>query len=137
MTRSRFFVPIDFKKVIKGLCCDPLEFMWENSLLSPRDETFCPDPIDGRWMSLRFIMGFRVRRDFMYLKRDTVLYRCPFCLLELVAPLGSRSSSGQWMDIESIALPKGFSSFKISRTKLLEHLADTKKRCAGVWPPKD
>ena len=124
-------------KWLKNLCCDPLDFMWKNSLLSPRDTWFNGESDDAVKFWMRFVMGFRVRRDFMFFKRDQIIYECPFCNRELVYPIGFESGGDAHMSNATTGIAIGVPRFKVPRARLEGYLADTKKRCHGVWPPKD
>lgn len=128
---------LDLPGTLKELCCDPFTFMWVNSLLTLRDEIHDLETDDGNFAYMRFIYGFRLRRNFMHLKRDHVFYCCPFCKTELVIPVGYFHFGGPWVMSPPISLAKGRTPFEISKAKLQEYLAETKRRCAGVWPPKD
>lgn len=128
---------LDLESALKELCCDPLTFMWSNSLLSLRDETHNMEIDGGDFAYMRFICGLRLRRNFMFFKRDQVFYRCPFCNSELIIPVGYFHFGGTWAMSPVVSLARGDNPFQISRTKLQEYLSETKRRCAGVWPPKD
>jgi len=128
---------IDFNKLLSTLCCDTLTFMWKNSLLSPRDQWFAAGRTkSGAVAYMRFICGFRVRRKYIFLRRDQVLYRCPFCANELIIPIGYTDHDGVWMN-PPVALGMGVPAFEFKKTFLEEALADTKRRCRGIWPPTD
>jgi len=134
---SEAFARFDLRDSLKTLCCEPLQFMWDNSLLAPRDEWFDAYPSEeGNVFHARCLLGFRVVRAFMHLKRDEVLYRCPFCSTELIEPLGF-VSDGPCLTLRLTALPKGHPVFQISKRKLHAYLAETKRRSRSGWPPKD
>lgn len=123
-------------EIIKDLCCEPLSFMWENSLLAPREKWFSHGD-ENFSIHLRTMMGVRVRRGFMFLKRDQVLYECPFCLEELVTPVGFINPDSKSMMAYEICIGRGVSNFTIPKARLRKELAETKKRCRGIWPPMD
>lgn len=83
---------------------------------------------------MRFFMGFRVRRRFMFMKRDDILYQCPFCHSELVIPLGYTDSKGMWINPMS-RMAKAIPAIPITKSALERELEITKKACKGIWPP--
>jgi len=86
---------------------------------------------------MRFVSGFRVRRNFMHMKRDQVIYKCPFCTAELIIPVGYETSAGLYMVAPSINLGMGESPFHFSQATLKRELAYTKRLCRDIWPPSD
>ena len=134
---SEAFARFDLRESLEELCCDPLQFMWENSLLSPRDEWYDAYPsTEGNVFHARCLLGFRVVRGFMGLKRDQILYRCPFCDTELIEPLGF-ISDGPCLTLRPTRMAKGRPAFEIPKARLRRYLAETKRRNRGGWPPKD
>lgn len=121
---------------LKLLCCDPLQFMYDNSVIEPRDEWFDGEDARDRLVHARCLLGFRVVRDFWCLHRHEILYRCPFCTSELVLPLGFLSE-GPWLALNPEALGRRAPVLRPSDAVLRRELALTKKRCHGRWPPKD
>ena len=127
------------KDFLKELCCEPLTFMWNNSLLSPRISFTSTDEVEnheGQELHMRYILGFRVRRNFFFMRRDQTLFECPFCRRELVIPLGFWTFE-RWFMVFPTRLAKGLSQFKMSNSQFERFLNDTKRACAGVWPPRE
>ena len=131
------FLSEDVRDTLKSMCCVPLQFMWDNSLLAPRDQWYGGDEdVNGHIVHSRILLGFRVVRDFMIFRRDQVLYRCPFCQTELVVPLGF-ASDGPGLGLRHIGYRKGVTEFNLPKSLLEQGLSETKRQCRGVWPPKD
>lgn len=78
----------DIRETLRDFCCPEAGFMWENGLLAPRVETDFTAGTGAFWVT--FLKGFRVRRTFLFSKRDEVLYECPFCRASWVQALGYR-----------------------------------------------
>ena len=120
-------------------CCDHLKFMWDNHLLERREEFDFYRLPDNTDIVVGVTKGFRVRRSYMYLKRDTVLYECPYCKKELVfadevfIPNIDFHFKPQLINLGICA---DTSSFKIPMSVMKQALFVTKRRCKQ-WPPKD
>lgn len=110
--------------------------MWENRLLAPRVETDFTSGAGAFWVT--FLKGFRVRRTFMFFRRDEVLFQCPFCQTEWVFVLGYRDHAhGTEGRAILTALPRGrVKQHRLPRSLFLQALADTKRRSKG-WPPDE
>lgn len=124
------------RETLERMCCDSLQFMWENALLCPRDEWHDGEMPDGRIWHARTLTGFRVVRQFWFLKRDQVLYRCPFCQTELITPLGYTDGEN-WLSINIERIGAGIPMIEVSRAELERQLSYTKSRNRAGWPPKD
>lgn len=126
----------DIRESLRDFCCAESGFMWQHSLLAPRVETAFTAGPGAFWMT--FLKGFRVRRAFMFFRRDEVLYECPFCRACWVLPLGYRDHA-LGAEGRSLLTAIGGGAIKESRlprSLFLRALADTKRRCAH-WPPED
>jgi hypothetical protein len=127
---------LPLRELIHGLCCAPLSFMFDNYLLAPRDEWFSHS--DEKFsLHLRMLIGMRVIRGFMFLKRDQVLYKCPFCGTDLVSPVGFINPDSESMMAQSLSIGRAVPTFTIPKSTLERELNETIRRCRGVWPPND
>lgn len=128
----------EIRESLLAFCCSAAAFMWEHRLLAPRVETDLTAGTGALWMT--FLKGFRVRRTFMLLSRDQVLYECPFCRASWVLALGYRDHQhGTEARIVFSRVPQGpYERVRRSmpRSLLLQALAETKRRCKH-WPPED
>lgn len=66
------------------LCCEQLQFLFDNNLLEQRITTDVNGEKPESHIKIQFVKGFRVKRSIEFLKRDRILYRCPFCNTELI-----------------------------------------------------
>lgn len=124
------------RDTLETLCCPSLQFMWDNSVLVPREDLdIDSEEHPPRWYS-RTLKGFRVVRDFGFMKRDQILYRCPFCDAELIAPLGYMHDQ-QWLHTYLFRIGQGKPKLGFSLAQLKRWLTETKDRCRGGWPPVD
>ena len=121
---------------LKSMCCDPLQFMWDNHLLAARDEWDCAEDVAGHIVRARALLGFRVVRKFMFLDRDQVLHRCPFRAVELIAVLGM-ASDGPCLGIRLEGLKKGYPVLHIPKSEMQRHLEETIRHNRAGWPPKN
>jgi len=123
----------------KEMCCDRLQFMWDNHLLEPREEYFGGDTESGESFTISIVRGFRVRRSFFFMRRDQTLFRCPFCGTDLVLPLeASVPSDGLKFGLHWNKIGRVISQdlpFEIPMAELHKALEQTKARCRGIWPP--
>lgn len=127
---------IRVRDTLRSMCCDILTFMWDNSLLVAREEWTHTNDRCGLEIYARQLVGFRVTRQFWVLKRDQILYKCPFCATELILPLGYMTPDN-WLVIPLSEFSRGIPALKISKTLLERELAETKKRSRSGWPPRD
>ena len=121
------------------LCCKHLQFLWDNHLIERREDSETHRPESGFEVIVGITKGFRVRRSFMFLQRDQILYRCPYCGKELIffdelfiPKLAMRFKINlQVMKVTTERLP-----FTIPISKMKEALFTTKRR-SKHWPPED
>lgn len=124
---------------LKKLCCEHLQFMWDNHLLERRKTVEFFRTSDGCEIMVPITKGFRVRRSFFFFPRDRILYNCPFCNKELIFVDGVIIPELNFRFYSNIVKIGGVFKpryLEIPMSDLKEALFVTKRRCKH-WPPKD
>jgi hypothetical protein len=132
---AEFFCP-RVKQSLDELCCSSLQFMWDNSLLSPREGMETENDAEGAVWYGRTLKGFRVVCDFAFMKRDQILYRCPFCDAELVISLG-HAHGERSISISPTKIGAGPRQMAFPRDLLETWLREARAPYGSGWPPKD
>lgn len=129
---------IDIGRDLRRMCCPTMQFMWDNHLLAPRLDW---NGSGDHTLLMGFLLGFRLRRAFLFYERDHMFYECPYCRCILVRPLAYRDlQSGSYgaLVLEALpSVPEKLLKAQIPRSYLEAALALTKRRNKAGWPPKD
>lgn len=130
----------DVRRDLKDMCCEPMQFCWDNHLLAPTVEWEMAESTEGA-LQMCFLKGFRLVRKFLFFERDQTFYECPFCRCNLIKPLGYRDlAAGRGEAVRLVRMGEGMpsvnSSMTIPKMVLHEALLKTKAR-SKTWPPKN